>query len=115
MFVEVPLAGAEGTGKEGVGVERRGGLGVAGELLPVLESLPAVRVKAEVDYDAVECSEHRMLVLGGAGRGPREKVAERCDFLVRIPRAGSVSSPNVSVAAGIALFEVERQRSTKGE
>ena len=40
----------------------------------------------------------------------REKVAERCDFLVRIPLAGAVTSLNVSVATGIALFEVGRQR-----
>lgn len=101
-----------------------------------LESVPVVRVKnlgraleqlkeadfwiygfdseATVDYDAVEYSDRCALVLGGESRGMREKVGERCDFRVRIPLAGAVSSLNVSVAAGIALFEVGRQRRSQG-
>jgi len=65
---------------------------------------------AESGYDEPAYADRCVLVLGGESRGLREKVAERCDFLVRIPMAGSVSSLNVSVAAGIALFEVRRQR-----
>ena len=65
------------------------------------------------DYDAVEYADRCALVLGGESSGLREKVAERCDFLVRIPLAGGVSSLNVSVAAGIALFEIGRQRRSK--
>ena len=97
-----------------------------------LESVPVVRVKnlgralerlkgadfwiygfdaeSGVDYDTVEYPERCALVMGGESRGLRQKVAERCDFLVRIPLAGTVSSLNVSVAAGIALFEIGRQR-----
>jgi 23S rRNA (guanosine2251-2'-O)-methyltransferase len=40
----------------------------------------------------------------------RRLTRERCDYLVRIPIAGSVGSLNVSVAAGVALFEARRQR-----
>ena len=65
---------------------------------------------AESGYDQPVYADRCVLVLGGESRGLREKVAARCDFLVRIPMAGRVSSLNVSVAAGIALFEVGRQR-----
>lgn len=50
------------------------------------------------------------LVLGGEGKGMRRIVREKCDFLVRIPMFGKVSSLNVSVAAGILFYEARRQR-----
>ena len=51
------------------------------------------------------------LVLGSEGDGIRRLTAENCDALVTIPMFGSVESLNVSVASGICLYEVRRQRS----
>jgi 23S rRNA (guanosine2251-2'-O)-methyltransferase len=50
------------------------------------------------------------VVLGGEGKGLHTLVRERCDFLVSIPTTGPVRALNVSVAAGVVLFEVVRQR-----
>ena len=50
------------------------------------------------------------LVMGAEGSGLRRLTREQCDFLVNLPMAGSVSSLNVSVATGICLFEIVRQR-----
>lgn len=50
------------------------------------------------------------LVMGAEGSGLRRLTREQCDFLVRLPMAGSVSSLNVSVATGVCLFEAQRQR-----
>jgi 23S rRNA (guanosine2251-2'-O)-methyltransferase len=54
------------------------------------------------------------LVMGGEGEGLRRLTRERCDALVRLPMLGRVESLNVSVAAGICLYEALRQRRTPG-
>lgn len=51
------------------------------------------------------------IVMGAEGQGLRRLSKEHCDFLVKIPMAGSVESLNVSVATGVCLFEALRQRS----
>jgi 23S rRNA (guanosine2251-2'-O)-methyltransferase len=53
------------------------------------------------------------LVLGGEGKGLHRLVAENCDVLVKIPMYGKIDSLNVSVAAGVILFEARRQRNAK--
>ncbi|MGE8406524.1 MAG: 23S rRNA (guanosine(2251)-2'-O)-methyltransferase RlmB [Pseudomonas sp.] len=52
-----------------------------------------------------------VLVMGAEGKGMRRLTREHCDYLVKLPMAGSVSSLNVSVATGVCLFEAVRQRS----
>jgi 23S rRNA (guanosine2251-2'-O)-methyltransferase len=61
-------------------------------------------------WDAVDYRRPLVLVLGGEDRGIRRLVREHCDHLVSLPLFGHVTSLNVSVAAGIALYEAIRQR-----
>lgn len=66
--------------------------------------------EAEQDIYAQDLSGPIVLVMGAEGKGMRRLTRELCDYLVRLPMAGSVSSLNVSVATGVCLFEALRQR-----
>jgi 23S rRNA (guanosine2251-2'-O)-methyltransferase len=68
----------------------------------------APQTAAEVDFTG-----GTVLVMGAEGTGLRQLTRQTCDHLVRLPRLGSVESLNVSVAAGMLLYEVVRQRNIK--
>jgi len=68
---------------------------------------------ADEPYDAPDYRLPTALVFGSEGTGLRRLVRETCDRVVSIPMAGDVSSLNVSVAAGVGLFEAARQRRQK--
>ena len=63
-------------------------------------------------YEADFCRDI-CIVVGGEGRGLAPLVKKQCDLLVRIPHHGAITSLNVSVAAGVILYEVVRQSMSK--
>jgi 23S rRNA (guanosine2251-2'-O)-methyltransferase len=66
--------------------------------------------RAEKNYTEVDYKGRVAIVMGSEGAGLHELVRKRCDFVVSIPTQGPMGSLNVSVAAGIVLFEAVRQR-----
>jgi 23S rRNA (guanosine2251-2'-O)-methyltransferase len=64
--------------------------------------------RAKQLYSETAYNSPTVLVLGGEGHGLHELVKKHCDMLVRIPMAGAIASLNVSVAAGVVLFEWRR-------
>ena len=68
---------------------------------------------ATLDYTDWDWSQNSAIVLGNEGSGLHRLVAENCDVLVKIPMYGRIDSLNVSVVAGVILFEARRQRTAK--
>ncbi|HBZ93364.1 MULTISPECIES: 23S rRNA (guanosine(2251)-2'-O)-methyltransferase RlmB [unclassified Pseudomonas] len=69
--------------------------------------------EAEQELYQLDMTGPTVLVMGAEGKGMRRLTREHCDYLVKLPMGGSVSSLNVSVATGVCLFEAVRQRKGK--
>ncbi|MDX2043634.1 MAG: 23S rRNA (guanosine(2251)-2'-O)-methyltransferase RlmB [Acidobacteriota bacterium] len=67
----------------------------------------------ETSYTQFNFNAPLALVMGSEGKGIRRLVRENCDAIVSIPMHGQLNSLNVSVATGVVLFEILRQRQTK--
>ena len=63
-----------------------------------------------VDYRSVDYSSKIALVIGNEGSGMSRLVSKKCDYLVKIPMYGKTNSLNASVASGIMIYEVVRNR-----
>ena len=127
---------AEGAGADGIIIPERRAVGVtstvvkasagASEYLPIakitninrtIEELKAKNIwtvgldeRGQQSYDQLDYKMDCALILGAEGKGLHDLVRRKCDFLVRIPMLGSVPSLNVSVAAGVVMYEIVRQR-----
>lgn len=66
--------------------------------------------RGDQDYDRCEYTAPTAFVFGGEGKGLHEHVRKQCDFVVKIPMSGAIASLNVSVAAGVMLFEWRRRQ-----
>src|SRR5436190_6339637 len=134
----IRTAHAAGAGAVVIPERRAAGLTdvVAKAAAGALEHLPVVRVgninralddvkdrgftvygvdeRGAVDYDQVAYRAPAALVFGGEGKGIHDMVRKRCDAVLRIPMSGKISSLNVSVAAGIVLFDWKRRRTAQG-
>ena len=133
------LRTADAAGADGVVIPERRASGITGtvakssagasEYLPVakvtnisrtLEELKSKNIwtvgldeRGMQGYDSVDYKMDCAVVLGAEGKGVHDLVKKKCDFLVSIPMLGRVPSLNVSVAAGVVLYEIARQRRAK--
>jgi len=135
------LRTADAAGADGVVIPERRAAGVTGTVAKVSagasEHLPIAKVtnisrtieelkskdfwsvgldeRGGQSYDSVDYKMNCAIVLGAEGKGLHDLVKKKCDLLVSIPMLGNVPSLNVSVAAGIVLYEVVRQRQNKSK
>lgn len=130
------LRTADAAGADGVVIPERRASGITGTVVKTSagasEHLPVAKVtnisrtleelkqkgfwivgldeRGKQSYETVDYRMNCAVVLGAEGKGLHDLVASKCDFLVSIPMLGQVSSLNVSVAAGVVLYEIVRQR-----
>jgi 23S rRNA (guanosine2251-2'-O)-methyltransferase len=135
------LRTADAAGADGVVIPERRATGVTGTVAKVSagasEHLPVAKVtnisrtieelkskdfwsvgldeRGGQSYDSVDYNMNCAIVLGAEGKGLHDLVKKKCDLLVSIPMLGNVPSLNVSVAAGIVLYEAVRQRQKKSK
>ncbi len=67
-------------------------------------------LKNAVEYSSLDYKRPSVLIIGNEQKGIRRLTSENCDHLINIPMEGKIQSLNVSVAAGVILFEISRQR-----
>jgi 23S rRNA (guanosine2251-2'-O)-methyltransferase len=67
-------------------------------------------LEADQSISEIDLNEHIAIVMGSEGKGLREKTTRHCDFVAKIPMVYEQLGFNVSVATGICLYEVQRQR-----
>jgi 23S rRNA (guanosine2251-2'-O)-methyltransferase len=84
-----------------------------GELKQAGYWLVGLDERADKTYTEVDYTSRVGIVLGSEGQGLHELTRKRCDFVVSLPTTGPVKSLNVSVAAGVVLFEAIRQRNRR--
>src|SRR5208282_5889456 len=130
------LRSADGAGVDGVVIPERRAAGITGTVVKASagasEHLSVARVvniartieelkennvwvvgldeRGEKSYDQLDYNMNCALVMGAEGKGLHDLVRRKCDMLVSIPMMGAISSLNVSVAGGIVMYEVQRQR-----
>jgi 23S rRNA (guanosine2251-2'-O)-methyltransferase len=130
------LRSADGAGVDGVIIPERRAAGITGAVVKASagasEHLRVARVvniartieelkeaniwtvgldeRGDKSYDELDYNMDCALVMGAEGKGLHDLVRRKCDMLVSIPMMGAVSSLNVSVAGGIVMYEVQRQR-----
>lgn len=71
--------------------------------------------EAEEDFRSLDGETKIAIVIGNEGRGISRLVKEKCDWTIRIPMSGKITSLNASVAASLLLFEIYRKRNPIGE
>ncbi len=130
------IRSADGAGADGAIIPERRAAGLTGTAVKASagasEHLPIARVtnisrtldelkernvwivgldeRGTQSYDELDYNMNCAIVLGAEGKGLHDLVRKRCDFLVSIPMMGEVASLNVSVAGGVVMYEVARQR-----
>ncbi|MDQ0220535.1 23S rRNA (guanosine(2251)-2'-O)-methyltransferase RlmB [Peribacillus cavernae] len=132
---------ADAVGAHGIIIPKRRAVGLTATVAKLstgaIEYIPVVRVtnmaraidemkergvwivgtdaKGSDDYRSMDGSMPIGLVIGSEGKGMGRLIKDKCDFLIRLPMAGMISSLNASVAAGLLMYEVYRKRHPLGE